>query len=225
MPLDIKSKIQGVIFDLDGVIVDTARFHFTSWKTIASEWNYQLKIEDNERLKGVSRMDSIKKIAEWAEIQVSTEELQHAANRKNEIYLELCSKLTPEDILPGIFELIKMLKASEVMIALGSASKNARFVLNKLGLLTIFDVIVDGNDVSKSKPNPEVFLKATKKMNLLPRDCVVLEDAPAGIKAALSANMKVIGLGDSHELEKADLVLENAKIISIELLNRIIKTT
>tara|TARA_A100001011_G_C14315411_1_gene847734 strand:- start:2222 stop:2887 length:666 start_codon:yes stop_codon:yes gene_type:complete len=221
MPLDIKSKIQGVIFDLDGVIVDTAKFHFNSWKTIASEWNYELKYNDNEKLKGVSRMDCVVKIAGWAEINLSSEELERAANRKNEIYTELCSKLTPEHILPGIISLINQLKANDIRIALGSASKNARLVLKKLGLLTLFDVIVDGNDVSKSKPNPEVFIKAAKQMDLLPKNCVVLEDAPAGIIAALSANMKVIGVGNSNELRTANLVIENSKKLSIELLNQI----
>tara|TARA_B100001094_G_C17950101_1_gene680089 strand:+ start:56 stop:727 length:672 start_codon:yes stop_codon:yes gene_type:complete len=221
MPLDIKSKIQGVIFDLDGVIVDTAKFHFNSWKTIASEWNYELKYNDNEKLKGVSRMDSVVKIAGWAEINLSSEELEHAANRKNEIYTELCSKLTPEHILPGIMSLINQLKANNICIALGSASKNARLVLKKIGLLTLFDVIVDGNDVSKSKPNPEVFIKAAKQMNLLPKNCVVVEDAPAGIIAALSANMKVIGIGKSNELHTANLVIENSKNLSIDLLNQI----
>ena len=221
MPLDIKSKIKGVIFDLDGVIVDTAKFHYNSWKTIASGCNYELKYNDNEKLKGVSRMDSVVKIAEWAEINLSSEELEYAANQKNEIYTKLCSKLTPEHILPGIMSLINQLKVNDIRIALGSASKNARLVLKKLGVLTLFDVIVDGNDVSKSKPNPEVFIKAAKQMDLLPKDCVVIEDAPACIMAALSANMKVIGVGNSNELNKANLVIENSKNLSIDLLNQI----
>ena len=123
--------------------------------------------------------------------------------------------------MPGISVLIDALKASGVLVALGSASKNARFVLDKLELLDVFDVIVDGNDVSKSKPNPEVFLKAAQQMGVAPQHCVVLEDAPAGVEAALTANMKVIGLGDARELQKAHLVLDNAKNLSLGQLNQI----
>ena len=221
MPSDTMHNIQAVIFDLDGVIVDTAQFHYNAWKTLASEWGYALKHEDNEQLKGVSRMDSVKKIAQWANVHTTPEQLLDVAHRKNEIYLNLCAQLTPEHILPGISPLIDALKASGVLVALGSASKNARFVLDKLGLLDVFDVIVDGNDVSKSKPNPEVFLKAAQKMGVSPQHCVVLEDAPAGVEAALTANMKVIGLGDASELQKAHLVLDNAKNLSFGQLNQI----
>ena len=221
MPSDTMHNIQAVIFDLDGVIVDTAQFHYNAWKTIASEWDYALKHEDNEQLKGVSRMDSVNKIAQWANVHTTPEQLLDIAHRKNEIYLNFCNQLTPEHVLPGISPLIDALKASGVLVSLGSASKNARFVLNKLGLLDVFDIIVDGNDVSKSKPNPEVFLKAAQHMGVSPQDCVVLEDAPAGVEAALTANMKVIGLGAASELQKAHLVLDNAKNLSLRQLNQI----
>ena len=221
MPLDIMRKIQAVIFDLDGVIVDTAQFHFIAWKELAAEWNYTLTPEDNEKLKGVSRMDSVNKIAQWANVQTKPEQLLDIAHRKNEIYLRFCNQLTPQHVLPGISSLINTLKANGVFISLGSASKNARFVLDKLGLLGVFDVVVDGNDVSKSKPNPEVFLKAAQRMGVSPEHCVVLEDAPAGIEAALAANMKVIGLGDAIELQKAHLVLENTINLSLVQLNQI----
>jgi beta-phosphoglucomutase len=221
MPLDIMRKIQAVIFDLDGVIVDTAQFHFIAWKELAAEWNYTLTPEDNEKLKGVSRMDSVNKIAQWANVQTKPEQLLDIAHRKNEIYLRFCNQLTPQHVLPGISSLINTLKANGVFISLGSASKNARFVLDKLGLLDVFDVVVDGNDVSKSKPNPEVFLKAAQRMGVSPEHCVVLEDAPAGIEAALAANMKVIGLGDAIELQKAHLVLENTINLSLVQLNQI----
>jgi beta-phosphoglucomutase len=221
MPLDIMRKIQAVIFDLDGVIVDTAQFHFIAWKELAAEWNYTLTPEDNEKLKGVSRMDSVNKIAQWANVQTKPEQLLDIAHRKNEIYLRFCNQLTPQHVLPGISTLINTLKVNGVFISLGSASKNARFVLDKLGLLDVFDVVVDGNDVSKSKPNPEVFLKAAQRMGVSPEHCVVLEDAPAGIEAALAANMKVIGLGDAIELQKAHLVLENTINLSLVQLNQI----
>ena len=214
-------KIQAVIFDLDGVIVDTAQFHFIAWKELAAEWNYTLTPEDNEKLKGVSRMDSVNKIAQWANVQTKPEQLLDIAHRKNEIYLRFCNQLTPQHVLHGISTLINTLKSNGVFISLGSASKNARFVLDKLGLLDVFDVVVDGNDVSKSKPNPEVFLKAAQRMGVSPEHCVVLEDAPAGIEAALAANMKVIGLGDAIELQKAHLVLKNTINLSLVQLNQI----
>jgi beta-phosphoglucomutase len=129
--------------------------------------------------------------------------------------------IDPKTCFTWNFNFDKYTKANGVLVSLGSASKNARFVLDKLELLQVFDVIVDGNDVSKSKPNPEVFLRAANEMGVLPQHCVVLEDAPAGVEAALSANMKVIGLGDSNELQKAHLVLENAKNLSLEQLNKI----
>ena len=166
-------------------------------------------------------MDSVNKIAQWANVHTTLEQLLDVDRRKNEIYLSFCDQLTPEYVLPGILPLIHALKASGVLVSLGSASKNARFVLDKLGLLDVFDVIVDGNDVSKSKPNPEVFLKAAQHMGVSPQHCVVREDAPAGVEAALTANMKVIGLGDAGELQKAHLVLDNAKNLSLGQLNQI----
>jgi len=210
MPSDTMPNIGGVIFDLDGVIVDTAQFHYTAWKTLAKQWNYELKINDNEQLKGVSRKDSVAKIAAWAGVQPTTAELHDVATRKNKLYLELCAKLTPNDILPGIANLIEELKENHIKVALGSASKNARFVIEKLGLESTFDVILDGNDVSHSKPNPEVFIKAAAQMKLSQQNCVVIEDAPAGIQAAISAQMLAVGLGDVAELHQADLVLPNA---------------
>ncbi|MEK9530037.1 MAG: beta-phosphoglucomutase [Flavobacteriaceae bacterium] len=214
-------NVKAVIFDLDGVIVDTAQFHYMAWKKLAAEWNYALKKEDNEQLKGVSRMESVAKIAQWAGIYTTDEKLADVAKRKNDLYLALCANLTPNDVLPGIQELIDELKRRHVQIALGSASKNARFVLDRLGLSTTFDTIVDGNNVSKSKPNPEVFLKAAKQMGALPQSCVVIEDAPAGIEAALSAGMQVIGLGTPHELQRAHLVMTTTENLTFKQINNI----
>jgi beta-phosphoglucomutase len=221
MPSDIMHRLRAVIFDLDGVIVDTAQFHFAAWKTLAAEWNYSLSLENNEQLKGVSRMDSVRKIAQWARIHTTEQKLIDVAERKNEMYLNLCTDISPDYILPGIVNLIKELKANGVGVALGSASKNARFVLEQLGLLYSFDAIVDGNDVSHSKPNPEVFLKAAQMLDVLPKNCLVIEDAPAGIEAALSADMHVVGLGNPNELNNAHLILPNAANLNMEKLNKL----
>ena len=221
MQLDIMHKIQAVIFDLDGVIVDTAQFHFIAWKELAAEWNYTLTLEDNEKLKGVSRMESVEKISRWAGIQATQEKLIDVAKRKNDLYLNLCSNLSFENVLAGINELINELKEHHIKVALGSASKNARFVLDRLGLSETFDVIVDGTNVSKSKPNPDVFLTAAQQLGVPPQNCLVIEDAPAGIEAALSAGMQVLGLGDSKELKRAHLVKTTAKNLTIKQLNNI----
>lgn len=221
MPSDTNPNIKGVIFDLDGVIVDTAQFHYAAWKALAAEWDYSLTIEDNEKLKGVSRKDSVAKIAVWAGVSATESELNTVAQRKNEKYLALCAALTPNAILPGISELINELHANALKVALGSASKNARFVIDKLGLTAVFDVIVDGNDVLKSKPDPEVFEKAAQQMHLHAKHCVVVEDAPAGIEAALSAGMRAVGLGNPDELHNAHLVLPNAKNLNLAQLNKL----
>ena len=221
MPLDIMRKIEAVIFDLDGVIVDTAQYHFDAWKELAAEWNYTLTLEDNEKLKGISRMESVERISRWAGIQVTQEKLNDVAKRKNELYLNLCTNLSFNNVLAGISELIDALKEHRIKVSLGSASRNARFVLDRLELSETFDVIVDGTNVSKSKPNPEVFLTAAQQLGVPPQNCLVIEDAPAGIEAALSAGMQVVGLGDSKELKRAHLVKATAKNLTIKQLNNI----
>lgn len=157
MPSDIMHNIKGVIFDLDGVLVDTAAYHYKAWKSLAEEWKYSLTHSDNEQLKGVSRKDSVIKIAQWAGVHVSSKELEEVAQRKNEIYLALCQSLSYDDVLPGIKPFLQELKENQIQLALGSASKNARFVIQKLGLSTFFDVIVDGNDVFKSNRTQRCF--------------------------------------------------------------------
>lgn len=221
MPSDTMLKIAAVIFDLDGVIVDTAQFHYIAWKTLAKEWDYELGIEKNEQLKGVSRKESVAKIALWAGVRLPKAALDDVASRKNKLYLELCAKLTPSDVLPGIANLITELKDNNIKTALGSASKNARFVIGNLGLSNAFDVIVDGNDVLHSKPNPEVFLKAATLMNLPYHSCVVIEDAPAGIQAAIAAQMIAVGLGDASELHQAHFVIPNTKSLTLSKLKQL----
>jgi len=187
--------MMGFIFDLDGVIVDTARFHYKAWRALAEQWEYALSHKDNEQLKGVSRMNSIRKISEWAKVDLPQDELERMADIKNEYYLNLCDSLGIQDVLPGVLLTIQQCVDRGIKIGVGSASKNAKIVLNKLGINHLFDTIVDGTMVQHSKPNPEVFLQAANNLNLPTTSCVVFEDAQAGIEAAKSADMFAVGVG------------------------------
>lgn len=187
--------MMGFIFDLDGVIVDTARFHYKAWRDLAAEWGYSLTYKDNEQLKGVSRMNSIRKISEWAKIDLPQDELERMADIKNEYYLNLCDSLGIQDVLPGVLLTIQQCVDRGIKIGVGSASKNAKIVLNKLGIYHLFDTVVDGTMVRHSKPNPEVFIQAANNLNLPTSSCVVFEDAQAGIDAAKSADMFAVGVG------------------------------
>ena len=187
--------MMGFIFDLDGVIVDTARFHYKAWRDLAAEWGYSLTYKDNEQLKGVSRMNSIRKISEWAKIDLPQDELERMADIKNEYYLNLCDSLGIQDVLPGVLLTIQQCVDREIKIGVGSASKNAKIILNKLGIHHLFDAVVDGTMVQHSKPNPEVFLQAANNLNVPTNSCVVFEDAQAGIEAAKSAGMFAVGVG------------------------------
>ena len=187
--------MMGFIFDLDGVIVDTARFHYKAWRDLAAEWGYSLTYKDNEQLKGVSRMNSIRKISEWAKIDLPQDELERMADIKNDYYLNLCDSLGIQDVLPGVLLTIQQCVDRGIKIGVGSASENAKIVLNKLGIYHLFDTIVDGTMVRHSKPNPEVFIQAANNLNLPTKSCIVFEDAQAGIDAAKSADMFAVGVG------------------------------
>ena len=199
-------KIKGFLFDLDGVIVDTAVYHFQAWKRMANELGFDIYEEFNETLKGISRMDSIEAILKHGNVEISEEEKLRLATEKNEWYLEFVEQMTEAEILPGVKEFFAQFKALGIKCALGSASKNAPKILEKINLLSEFDAIVDGNSVSKSKPNPEVFLKGAAVLGLQNEECVVFEDALAGVEAAQRANMKTVGFGDKKVLSNADLV-------------------
>ncbi|MDO4880547.1 MAG: beta-phosphoglucomutase [Capnocytophaga sp.] len=198
--------MKGYIFDLDGVIVDTAKYHFLSWKKIGAEYDFELTHELNEQLKGVSRVESLKKILHWANVSVSPEKFEELATRKNTDYLSYVEKMNENDILEGVKSFMEKAKKENVKIALGSASKNARLILEKIGIISYFDAIVDGNDVSKAKPDPEVFLLAAKKLGVPNENCVVFEDSEAGIQAAKTAGMQAIGIGCPEVLQQADKV-------------------
>lgn len=210
------NSVKACIFDLDGVIVDTARYHYIAWKQLADELGFEFTEEHNELLKGVSRMRSLDILLEIGKIEKSESEKQALAAEKNERYVAFIKKMTPDEILPGVEHFLQGLKEKEIKIALGSASKNAPVILEKIGLLHLFDEVVDGNHVSKAKPDPEVFLKGAEKLKVNPSDCIVFEDAMAGIEAAKAGRMKCVGIGDANVLANADLVIPGFINFSVE---------
>ena len=191
------------IFDLDGVIVDTARYHFLAWQKIAAELGVEFTPEHNEELKGVSRVRSLDIILKLGNIQVSEENKNKWLTQKNEDYLSYIENMDESEILPGVVNILEFIKEKKQLIALGSASKNARPILEKVKILHMFDVIVDGNDVTNAKPDPEVFLRAAKLLNVTNENSMVFEDSVAGIQAANIANMTSIGIGDEKILHEA----------------------
>ncbi|MEL0176049.1 MAG: beta-phosphoglucomutase [Cryomorphaceae bacterium] len=193
--------IKGFLFDLDGVIVDTAVFHFQAWRRLAQKLGGDFTEEQNEQLKGVSRVDSLKKIIEWTGATVSDEEFQTLMVEKNEWYLELVQGLGPQDALPGALNFLQTAYDQGIKIALGSASKNAPMILEKLGITPLFTAIIDGNNVVNGKPHPEVFLKGAEALGLEPSECVVFEDSIAGVQAAKAGGMSSVGIGDAETLQ------------------------
>ncbi|HBR28195.1 MAG TPA: beta-phosphoglucomutase [Firmicutes bacterium] len=184
-----------VIFDLDGVIVSTDDCHYRAWQQLADEEGIYFDAEINQRLRGVSRMDSLEIILERADRNYTNEEKKVLADRKNAYYRELIQALTPDNILPGVGPILAGLKEHGIKIAVGSSSKNTPLILDRIGLKDYFDAVADGNDLSKSKPDPEVFLLAAERLGVPPEHCVVVEDADAGVEAALAAGMRVLGVG------------------------------
>ena len=208
------------LFDLDGVLVDTAIYHFQAWKMLGENFNYQLTEEQNEQLKGVSRVESLNRILNWASYAATEEQKEIWLKEKNDNYLQLIMHMNPSEILPGVVDFLAQIKADGYKIALGSASKNAEIILEKTNLTSWFDLIIDGNKVSKSKPDPEVFLKGAEGLGLLPSECIVFEDAQAGVDAAIAGGMKVIGIGEASVLGDANKVIPNfVGIKSADLLN------
>lgn len=189
--------VKGVIFDLDGVIVSTDDCHYLAWKRMADEEGIDFDRGINERLRGVSRMDSLEIILERAGKTYTEDEKAAMAMRKNDYYVELIGKLTPADILPGTMTVLNALKKLGIKIAIGSSSRNTPVILKQIGLQNSFDAIADGNQITHSKPDPEVFLLAAKLLKLSPADCVVVEDADAGVEAALAGGMKALGVGSA----------------------------
>lgn len=200
-------KISACIFDLDGVVVDTAKYHYIAWKSLANELGFDFTEADNERLKGVSRMTSLDILLGIGKVELDEASKLKLADKKNKNYLEYILKMNPNEILPGVKEFMNELKVKGVKIALGSASKNAMLILNQLELTNHFDIVVDGNHVSHAKPDPEVFLKGAELLEVSPSECIVFEDAEAGIEAALNGNMRCVGIGSPEVLGKANIVV------------------
>jgi beta-phosphoglucomutase len=208
--------IKACIFDLDGVIVDTAVYHYKAWRRLANQLGFDFTLEQNEELKGISRIDSLKKILSWGALNKSESEMQSLATLKNTWYVEMITKMTSDEILPGAKEFLELVRSKGYLTALGSASKNSELILNQIGLMHFFDVLVDGNKVTTSKPNPEVFLIGASELKVKPEQCVVFEDAIAGIQAAKAGKMKAIGIGSAKVLREADLVVEGLFEMTIE---------
>ena len=192
------------IFDLDGVIVDTARYHYLAWQKLAQQLGIEFTPEHNEHLKGVSRIRSLDIILALGDIQASQEEKDKWLFDKNELYLSYLVNMDQSELLPGIIDTLMFLKENGQYIALGSASKNARPILEKTEIMQYFDAIVDGNDVTNAKPDPEVFLRACQLLFVSPEDSIVFEDSVAGVQAANSARMKSVGIGDKEILHEAE---------------------
>ncbi|WP_299109712.1 beta-phosphoglucomutase [uncultured Tenacibaculum sp.] len=214
---------KGFIFDLDGVIVDTAKYHFLAWKKLANGLGIDFTSEQNEQLKGVSRVRSLEKILSWGNKTLSPEEFSELMAKKNDDYLSYIAQMDDSEILPDVPKILHYLIDSKQGIALGSASKNARAILEKVHLIEKFQAIVDGTNVSKAKPDPEVFLNAAAEIEMQPKDCVVFEDSVAGVQAANAANMISIGIGSKEVLHEADYVFNDFTEISIEFIEGIIK--
>ncbi len=216
-------KQKTFIFDLDGVIVDTAKYHFIAWQNLAKSIGIQFTHEDNEQLKGVSRVRSLELILEWGNVQANQEQKELWLVQKNEEYLAFIEKMDETEVLKGVVNVLDFLKQNQQNIVLGSASKNAKPILEKTNLLHYFDAIVDGNDVTNAKPDPEVFLQGAKKMNAVPTDCIVFEDSVAGIQAANIAQMTSIGIGEVNVLNEAQYCFQDFTQISEDFLKELIK--
>ena len=212
---------RGFIFDLDGVIVDTAKYHFLAWKKLANDIGIDFTHEQNEQLKGVSRVKSLEKILSWGNKVISEDEFMELMAKKNDDYLSYIAQMDAHEILSDVPKILTYLTDNKIPVALGSASKNARAILQKVNLITLFNAIVDGNDVTKAKPDPEVFLTAAQKLGIAPENCVVFEDSLAGIQAAKNANMIAIGIGEAAILNEADFVFKDFTEIDLQFIAKL----
>lgn len=213
--------IKACIFDLDGVIVDTARYHYLAWKRLAKELGVDLTLEDNEKLKGVSRMRSLEIILELGGISLSDIEKERLANKKNTWFVDYIERMAPEEIYPGVKSLMEGMRKQGLKLALASSSKNAKTVIQLLHIHDEFDAIVDGTMITHTKPHPEIFLMAAERLGVEPASCVVFEDAEAGIEAAIAAGMKCVGVGSPTLLKDANRIVSTTSDFKIAELNQL----
>lgn len=199
--------IKACLFDMDGVIVDTAKFHFKAWARLAESLGISFTEEDNEQLKGVSRVDSLEKILAWGNLHLNNEKKIQLMELKNKWYLEYVSDIDPSEMLPGAGEFLHELKSKGIKIGLGSSSKNSMMILEKLLIIDLFDCIVDGNKIHLSKPNPEVFLTGAKELGIDPSEIIVFEDAQSGVQAAVDGGFRCVGIGDKTVLQQAHVII------------------
>jgi beta-phosphoglucomutase len=212
--------IQAVIFDLDGVIVDTAHYHYIAWKRLASEFGITLTLQHNELLKGVSRMRSLEIVLALGNIQLSHLEKEALADKKNKWFIEYIEAIQPEEIFPGVKEMLLNCRKRNLKVALASSSKNAPRVIELLGIANLFDTMVDGTMIKHTKPDPEIFLLAAKRLGVSPDTCVVFEDAEAGVEAALAAGMKCVGVGSPEQLGKANIIVKQTADFDLNNLSK-----
>ncbi|MFB0497643.1 beta-phosphoglucomutase [Mucilaginibacter sp. OAE612] len=215
------NTIKACIFDLDGVIVDTAVYHYKAWKRLANSLGFDFTEHQNEQLKGVSRVRSLQLILGWGGITKTEAEQEQLATQKNTWYMEMVNQMKPEEILPGAKEFLTTCRAVGLKTALGSASKNSMTILEKIGITDMFDAVIDGNKVSKAKPDPEVFLAGAQALGVQPEECVVFEDAIAGVEAAIAGDMKVVGIGSPDVLKGANLVIKGLDEMTLDKLYKL----
>lgn len=212
------------IFDLDGVIVDTAKYHFLAWKKLADELGIIITEQDNERLKGVGRLESLDVILSLGNIKKTKEEKEFLANKKNDWFVGYIENMKKDEIFPGVSNLLNELRRNKIKVGLASSSKNAQSVIEKLEIGNLFDEVVDGTMVTHSKPDPEIFLTTSKRLGVDPSSCVVVEDAAAGVESAKRAGMKCIGVGDPQQLKVADKVVKLTGDINLDLVRNLSKS-
>lgn len=214
--------IQAFIFDLDGVLTDTAEYHFLAWQQLATQLGIEFSRADNELLKGVDRMGSLELILQLGQKQLSQDQKLMLAEQKNAEYLKLVETMSPADLFPGVLPLFSSLKAAGVKTALASASKNAALVLQKLCIPDLFDYVADSNLIKDGKPDPEIFLTCAQALGVAPERCIGVEDAPAGVTAIKAAGMYALGIGEEHALTQADLVIPAISVLDPKLLTKLL---
>jgi beta-phosphoglucomutase len=208
--------IKACLFDMDGVIVDTAKFHFLAWQRLANSLSIEFTEIQNEELKGVSRVESLEKILSWGNVVLNNAKKLELMDLKNRWYLEYAEQVVPSEMLPGVLEFLNELKQRDIRIGLGSSSKNAVLILEKLGILEMFDTIIDGNKIHMSKPHPEVFQRGASELQLTPTEIVVFEDAQSGVEAAKTGGFYCIGIGEPAVLSLADAVVPSMAGMTVE---------